>query len=182
MKTLCRLFGGLLVGLSFVLAGCGGGSSSSSGSGSHALEISGGWTINVEGGNTLTANLVPSPCQVTTPIGTFSVYTDASLTLLATTCFIADDNNGQGSISGTGQFFYPPQGVLLGVQADPVPANGSGPIGGLFVEADSLGDYAIFNANGTAQASSKSISGGFACNPVSPNCAGIAGTFTGTRQ
>ncbi len=181
MELFCRLSGRLLLCLPFALAGCGGGSSSGSSS-SQALEVSGAWTINVAGGNTLNVTLVPSPCQVSTPIGTFSVYTDSSLTVLATTCFIADDNTGQGSISGTGQFFYPPVGVLLGVQSDPIRANGSGPIGGVFVEADSFGDYAIFNANGTAQSSGKSISGSFACNPVSTNCAGISGTFSGTHQ
>jgi hypothetical protein len=182
MTPLCRLSWLLLLCLALVLAGCGGGSSNSSTPTSQPLEISGSWTINAQGGSTLTATLVSSPCQVSTPIGTFSVYTDSSLTVLATTCFIADDNTGQGSISGTGQFFYPPQGVLLGVQSDPIPANGSGPIGGLFVEADSFGDYAIFNANGTAQASAKSISGSFACNPASFSCAGVSGTFTGTHQ
>jgi hypothetical protein len=178
--TRLRRLAGLLLCPPLMLVGCGG--SSSGGSSSQSLEISGSWTINVAGGNVLTATLVPSPCQVSTPIGTFSVYTDASLTVLASTCFIADDNTGQGSISGTGEFFYPPQGVLLGVQSDPIPANGSGPIGGLFVEADNFGDYAVFNANGTVQASAKSISGGFACNPGTPVCAGVSGTFSGTHQ
>jgi hypothetical protein len=102
---------------------------------------------------------------------------------LASTCFIADNNSGQGSISGTsGAFLYPPQGVLLGVQSDPVAANSSEAIGAIFVEADAFGNYAIHNANGTVQASSKSISGNFACNAQSPHCFGESGSFTGTHQ
>jgi hypothetical protein len=149
MKYASLLLVFLLLVSSVVLSSCGGGGSSSNSSSSTnaSLEISGSWTISSSSGNSqnsMTASLVSSPCQVNTPIGTFSVYTDSSLTTLASTCFIADDNSGQGSISGTsGTFLYPPQGVLLGVQSDPVAANSSEAIGAIFVEADAFGNYAI---------------------------------------
>jgi hypothetical protein len=188
MKLLSRLFVGMLLCLPILLAGCGGSSKSSSTPSNQALELSGQWTISAtpsSGGSTvgLTASVVSSACQVSTPLGTFSVYTDSGHTTLAATCFIADNNTSQGSISGTsGNWTLPPQGILIGVQTDPVPANGSETIGALFVEADNSGNYAVFDASGTVQASSKSMSGNYSCDSQSPNCAGDSGTFTGTHQ
>ncbi len=44
--------------------------------------------------NTYQVALVSSPCSVTTPVGMFSVQ--------GPVCFIANNNTGEGSISGTG--------------------------------------------------------------------------------
>jgi hypothetical protein len=83
--------------------------------------IEGSWTITATetGGSNSVFNvaLVSSACSVATPIGTFTVQGPA--------CFIADDDTGQGSISGTGNFFYPPAGVLLGVPSNPASPNAS---------------------------------------------------------
>ena len=58
---------------------------------------------------------VSSPCSVSTPVGTFSVQ--------GSVCFIANNNSGQGSISGTGLLSTANNngvGVLVGTAANPV--------------------------------------------------------------
>jgi hypothetical protein len=167
---------GLLIA-SMLLTGC---SSSSTNSNSGAqgnaatTNIQGSWTITASevGGSSSVFNvtLVSSPCSVITPIGTFTVQ--------GPSCFIADDNTGQGSISGTGNFFYPPQGVLIGVSTNPAPSNAS--IDLLFAEADQFGDAAVFGGNGTV--SGGKLTGTWSCNPDSPVCTGLSGTFSGTLE
>ena len=159
--------------------GCGGGSKNSTGGNGQngtSTSIHGAWTIvATEVGtpnSTFQVTLVSSACSVATPIGTFTVQ--------GPTCFIADDGTGQGSISGTGNFIYPPQGVLIGIASSPVPANTSATVDLLFAEADRLGDAAVFSANGTVI--NGTMSGTWVCNPNSPVCAGESGTFTGTKQ
>jgi hypothetical protein len=97
--------------------------SSSSKSGS-ATQISGAWTITASevgaSSSVFSVTLVSSQCSVSTPVGIFTVQGPA--------CFIADDNTGQGSISGSGQFFYPPQGVLVGSATGTISANASATI------------------------------------------------------
>lgn len=156
-----------------LLASCGS-SSSSSGSGSQTTTaFAGNWIITATetgtSGSVFTVTLVSSPCSVATPIGTFTVT--------GPTCFIADDNSGQGSISGSGSFFYPPQGVLLGAAVSPASNNSS--IDLLFAEADSFGDAAVFSGLGAV--SSNTITGSWSCNVNSPICLGRSGTFSGTR-
>jgi hypothetical protein len=95
-------------------------------------------------------------------------------------CFIADDNTGQGSISGTGQFFYPPQGVLVGSSTNPIPSDSTAAINLLFVEADRYGDVAVFDGNGSV--SNGAITGTWACDPGTPVCTGVGGTFSGSQN
>jgi hypothetical protein len=176
-KRITRVYciGLLIVSISFT--GCGS-SNSNSNSGAEAnaatTNIQGSWAITASeaGGSSSVFNvtLVTSPCSVATPIGTFTVQ--------GPSCFIADDNTGQGSISGTGNFFYPPQGVLIGVPANPAPSNASVDL--LFAEADQFGDAAVFGGNGTI--SGGKLTGTWSCNPDSPVCAGLTGTFSGTLQ
>jgi hypothetical protein len=109
---------------------------------------------------------------VSTPVGTFTVQ--------GPSCFIADDNTGQGTISGTGNFFYPPQGLLAGVPYNPTPSNGSATVDLLFVEADQFGDIAV--ANGIGTVTNGTIAGTWTCNPDTPICTGLSGTFSGTKQ
>jgi hypothetical protein len=176
MKTLRSLLPALL--LSILLVGCGSGSKSQGGNGQNgtATSIHGNWSIvNTESGqtaSTLQVTLVSSSCSVSTPVGTFTVQ--------GPNCFIADDNTGEGSISGTGNFIYPPQGVLIGIPASPVPANQTASIDLLFVEADQFGDAAVFNGNGTV--TNGAMTGTFDCNANSPVCSGISGSFSGTKQ
>lgn len=158
--------------------GCGGGKTSTGGNGRNGTptSIHGTWTIvATEVGtqnSTFHVTLVSSGCSVATPIGTFTVQ--------GPNCFIADDNTGQGSISGTGSFIYPPQGVLIGIASSPVPANTSAPIDLLFAEADQFGDAAVFSGNGTV--TNGTMTGTWVCNQNSPVCGGESGTFTGTQQ
>jgi|HubBroStandDraft_6_1064221.scaffolds.fasta_scaffold00064_12 hypothetical protein len=154
-----------------LLSSCG---SSSKQSGPSSTNIPGSWVITATeaGGSSsiFDVTLVGSPCSVATPIGTFTVEGPA--------CFIADDNTGQGSITGTGSFIYPPQGVLIGAPANPASANAA--IDLLFAEADELGDAAVFGGTGTV--SNGTITGAWSCNPDSPVCFGEGGTFSGTQQ
>ncbi len=157
----------LLIFLLFIV-GCGSSSKQSS------TSILGNWTIvasNGAGGSTtFQASVVSSPCTVSTPIGTFTVA--------GPTCFIADNNTGKGSISGTGQFIYPPVGALVGVPADPAPAGST--LNLLFVEADLSGNAAVFGGNGTV--TGNKMTGSWTCNANSPACLGLSGTFSGNKQ
>jgi hypothetical protein len=116
--------------------------------------------------------LVSSPCSV--------VAGDEVFTVQGPTCFIADDNTGQGSISGSGQFLYPPQGVLVGSPSNPIPANTPESINLVFVEADEYGDVSVFNGSGSVD--NGTMSGTWACSTYSPVCTGLSGTFSGTRN
>ena len=149
--------------------GCGG-----SKSGSAKTSIQGNWSVtttdNTDGlHSVLQTTLVSSACTVSTPIGTFTVQ--------GPTCFIADNNTGQGSVSGTGSLIYPPQGVLVGVPANPAPDNSS--LNLLFVEADQFGDAAVFEGKGTV--ASGTMTGTWSCDSNSPICSGLNGTFSGTQ-
>ena len=171
---------GLLLCACCALGSCGGGSTGTpSTSVGQPLEISGNWTVNavnVAGASgALVLDLVSSPCVVNTPAGTLTVTG-------ATVCFIAaSGEGGEGSLSFTGSFLYTPELILIGVQADPVPANGSETVFGFLVEASGPFD-AVFDISGTIQASSKSVSGSFVCDQNSENCVGISGTISGMHQ
>lgn len=106
-----------------------------------------------------------------------TALTSGTFTVEGPACFIADNNTGQGSISGTGSFIYPPAAVLIGVAANPATANA--PIDLLFAEADQFGDAAVFGGTGTV--SNRTITGTWACNPNSPVRFGLSGTFSGTQ-
>jgi hypothetical protein len=138
----------------------------------NSTAIPGNWVITATetGQNAVfTVNLVPSPCSVATPIGTFTVT--------GPTCFIADNNTGQGAISGSGNFIYPPQGVLIGTAANP--ASNNAVVNLLFAEADQFG-AAVFGGVGTI--SNGNLTGAWTCNVNSPVCSGLNGTFSGIRK
>jgi hypothetical protein len=169
----------VLVVLSLGFGGCGGGSDTGS---SGSTSLAGNWTITANQANSTSSSvfqvaLVSSACSVSTPIGTFTVQ--------GPSCFIADDNSGQGSITGTGSFIYPPQGVLLGATVSPVPSGQTASINLLFVEADQFGDAAVFSGTGTVTSASGSgtaaLSGNWECASNSPACVGLSGTFSGTQ-
>jgi hypothetical protein len=175
MKKVFALFSVIgLVLAGMLLVSCGSNSSNGSQQANSTTNIQGTWAITAaeSGGSSSVFNvtLVSSPCSVATPIGTFTVQ--------GPSCFIADDNTGQGSISGTGSFFYPPQGVLIGVPANP--ASSSASIDLLFAEADQFGDAAVFGGTGTV--SNGTLTGTWSCNVNSPVCSGLSGTFSGTQQ
>ena len=139
----------------------------------------GTWTVTGNlgsqggGSSTYQVSLVSSPCSVTTPVGMFSVQ--------GPVCFTANNNSGQGSISGTGiptSTKSTGQGVLLGVAANPVPANGTFNL--IFVAGDASGVVVEFTGSGTV--SNGTMTGTGSCSSSTPVCQGISGTFSGTLQ
>jgi hypothetical protein len=168
MTKLTKCF--LLGSLSLLLASCGGGSNSNSGSGN--TQLSGQWNLTV-GSNAIQANLVSSSCTVPTTIGTFDVN--------EADCFLADDVTNQGSISGSGQFVYPPVGVLIGASVATLPSSGTIPFQGFYVEANQSA-YSVWDINGTITQPGSTMSGTYACDSQTPVCFGIGGSFSGTHQ
>jgi hypothetical protein len=156
-------------------AGCS--SSSNNAGGGSPTSIQGTWTVTgnlaSQGGTrTYQVSLVSSPCTVATPAGTFSVQ--------GPVCFVANNNSAQGSISGSGlpsSSKNTGQGVLIGVVANPVPANGKFNL--LFVAADQSGDVVEFTGGGTV--ASGTMTGTGSCSATTPMCQGLSGTFSGTQ-
>jgi hypothetical protein len=152
-------------------------SSNNVGSGA-TTSMPGTWTVT---GNlasqgspaTYQVSLVSSSCSVTTPVGMFSVQ--------GPVCFTANNNSGQGSISGSGlpsTSKNTGQGVLIGVAANPVPANGTFNL--LFVAGDARGNFVEFTGSGTV--SKGTMTGTGSCSTSTPLCQGMSGTFSGTLQ
>jgi hypothetical protein len=106
-------------------------------------------------------------------VGTFSVQ--------GPVCFVANNNSGQGSISGKGLLSNASntgEGVLIGVPANPVPANST--INLLFVLGESNGTFVEFTGSGTV--ANGTMSGTGSCSANTSLCQGTTATFTGTLQ
>ena len=164
----------LILSLIIFAAGCNSAKNTLAGSGT---SLQGTWTIagslGSGGSGTYQVELVSSPCSVTTPVGTFSVQ--------GSVCFIANNNSGQGSISGTGLLSTSSnagEGVLIGVAANPVPVNGT--FNALFVLGDKSGNVAEFSGGGTVIRGS--LTGTGSCTSSTPLCQGVTATFSGTQQ
>ena len=165
----------LILTLIVFAAGC---SSSKNAGGGATTPLPGTWAVTGNlgsqgGSGTYQVTLVSSPCSVTTPVGMFSVQ--------GPVCFIANNNTGQGSISGSGlpsSSKNTGQGVLIGVAANPVPANGSFNL--LFVTGDAGGNFIEFTGTGTV--SNGTMTGSGSCSASTPMCQGMSGTFSGTFQ
>lgn len=114
-----------------------------------------------------------SPCSVSTPVGTFSVQ--------GPVCFIANNNTGEGSISGKGlpsSSKNNGQGVLIGVPSNPVPDNATANL--LFVSAYGGGNFVEFTGSGTVAGGK--ITGTGSCSASTPVCQGASATFSATLQ
>src|SRR5438445_7808549 len=156
-------------------AGCNSAKNAGGGSGT---SMQGTWTVTGNlgsqgGSGTYQLELVSSPCSVTTPVGTFSVQ--------GPVCFIANNNTGQGSISGTGlpsSSKNTGQGVLIGVASNPVPADATFSL--LFVAGDKNGNVVEFTGSGTV--ANGTMTGTGSCSPSTPMCQGVTGTFSGKKQ
>lgn len=125
------------------------------------------------GNETYQVSFVSSPCSVTSPVGTFSVQ--------GPVCFIANNNTGQGSISGKGLLSNASntgEGVLIGVPANPVPDNST--INLLFVLGGQNGNFIEFTGSGTVAKGTMTGSG--SCSTSTPLCQGVSATFSGTEQ
>jgi hypothetical protein len=163
----------LILTLIVFAAGC---NSSKKAGGESETSMQRTWTVtgsvsgSQSGSGTYQVALVASPCSVTTPVGTFSVQ--------GPSCFIANNNSGQGSISGTGlpsSSKNNGQGVLIGVAANPVPAGGAFTL--VFVAGDSNGNVVEFTGSGTV--GNGTLTGTGSCSPSTPMCQGVSGTFSG---
>jgi hypothetical protein len=156
-------------------AGCN--SANNTGSGQET-SMQGTWAVTGDigsqsGSETYQVAFVPSPCSVMSPVGTFSVQ--------GPVCFIANNNTGQGSISGKGLLGNSKntgEGVLIGVAANPVPANGT--FNMIFVAGDASGNFVEFTGSGTV--SNGTMTGTGSCSPSTPLCQGMTGTFSGKQQ
>ena len=116
--------------------------------------------------------LVPSPCSVDSPLGTFSVQ--------GSVCFIANNNTGNGSIAGTGlpaSSKNTSEGVLIGAPANPAPDGST--INLLFVAAAS-GSFAEFTGTGTV--TNGKWTGTASCSADTPVCQGVSATFSANAQ
>jgi|HubBroStandDraft_5_1064220.scaffolds.fasta_scaffold15102_3 hypothetical protein len=157
-------------------------SSSSNSSGGSGTSMQGTWTVtgsfSQQRGPTPQSSsgpyqveLVSSPCSVITPVGTFSVE--------GTVCFIANNNSGQGSISGPGIAAKSTgQGVLIGVPSNPLPSGGTFNL--LFIDADQSLNFIEFTGSGTV--SNGMMKGSGSCSSSTPMCQGATGTFSGSPQ
>jgi hypothetical protein len=118
-------------------------------------------------------HLFQALCTVATPVGAFSVE--------GPTCFIANNNSGQGSISGTGlstTIQNTQEGILIGVSSNPVRDGGTFNL--LFVAGDKNGNFVEGTASGTV--SKGSMTGTGSCSSNTPICQGVSGTFSGSHQ
>ena len=168
-----------------VATGCGASQSGSNNNSSGVPSLAGTWLVTaeqtgVQGGfySEMNVTLVPSACSVSTPIGTFTVQ--------GTSCYIADSNSGQGSITEASvptSFLLPPQGVLIGI-GPPIPTNNSPQVDFVFVEADTSGDVVVFNGNGTygPQGNVFGFTGTWQTNANSTLGQGDAGSFSATQK
>jgi hypothetical protein len=154
-------------------AGCS--SSSNNTGGGPGTSMQGTWTVtgNLNPNATYQVVFVSSPCSVTTPVGTFSVQ--------GPVCFTANNNSGQGSISGTGipsSSKNNGQGVLIGVAANPVPSGGAFNL--LFVAGDANGTVVEFTGGGTV--TDGTMTGNGSCSTSTPICQGMSSTISGTQH
>ena len=165
----------LILILILFAAGC---SSTNSSGGGPGTSMQGTWTVTgnlgtQSGNETYQVTFVSSPCSVISPVGTFSVQ--------GPVCFIANNNTGQGSISGQGLLSNASntgEGVLIGVASNPVPANST--VNLLFVLGEKNGTFLEFTGSGTVV--NGTMTGSGACSPSTPMCQGMSATFSGTLQ
>ncbi len=171
MKAILAL---VLSSLMAFAIGCG----SSSNASVSPNQLVGSWSITTTDGvngtsGTIQATLIAatvgqnSNCVVTAVNGSGGT---SVFTVQGSSCALADNQTGQGAISGTGYFFYPPVGVLVGETGNQLDL--------IFVEG-SGNSYAVFNATGTM--ANGAMSGSWTCNLETPICAGLSGTFSGAK-
>jgi len=182
MNSLCRLFGALvllcLASLALFLAGCGSSSSKSN----QPLNITAGtWTITSTqtgggGSATITATFTTFPCS-NTNIALGPDWTIPGPLTAATVCLTATPVLKSGGST--------PEGLIIGVAANPVPANGTTTMvagTSFYADRDSSSKPDAYDLTGTITASTKGISGTFTCDAAAPNCSGQTGTFSGTMK
>src|ERR1019366_908593 len=161
--------------IAFAIA-CGGSSS--------ATNEGGNWTITtVDSGNsalnsTFNVSLVPGNCEAPNNPYPTSQGGEAIIFVSGPSgCFIGDGDIGQGSISGTGYFFSPPQTALVGLRSPP---NSPSELDLMFIEAGPNDQYAVFDGSGTI--TNSTMTGTWSCSLQFTSCSGMSGTFSGSKQ
>jgi hypothetical protein len=172
----CILISISLLILTLLAAGC---SSTNSTRGSSGTSMLGTWNVTGNLGSqgpgpySYQVMFVSSPCSVASPVGTFSV--------VGPVCFIANNNSGQGSITGKGLLTSAKntgEGILIGVSANPVPDNSA--ISLLFVLGEANGSFAEFT--GSATVANGKMTGTGSCSTNTPMCQGVSATFSASPQ
>jgi len=162
--------------LALFAAGC---SSTNNTGGGAGTPMQGTWNVTGSLGSqgpgpySYQVTFVSSPCSVASPVGTFSVA--------GPVCFIANNNSGQGSITGKGLLASAKdtgEGVLIGVSANPVTDNST--IRLLFVLGEANGSFVEFT--GSATVANGKMTGTGSCSTNTPMCQGISATFSGTSS
>ena len=185
MNSCYRLFGTLLLlclaGLALFLGGCGSSSKSTTTTNQPMNITSGTWTLtgtDSSGSFSMTANFTTFPCSNTNVYIGPTWYMSGTFSTTAAVCL-----NGGTPTSKTSGFT--PQGLVFGVAANPVPANGTTTFtagSAFFAALDTNGNSDLYDLTGTFTASSNSVSGTFTCDPACSFCSGDSGTFSGTMN
>lgn len=152
-------------------------------------------TIQAPATATLQANLVSVPCSTIDALVTSPVGGGATLSSWASSCSLADNFNGTGSVAdipGGGDYFdYTPQVVVVATGTSGSSTNPTTTMNLYMLECSgtSTACYAnqpdeIFFGQGTLATPSTSLSGIWECQgDTSSPCYGYAkGTFVGTQQ
>lgn len=144
----------------------------------------GNWSITISDSSypdsIFNANLVPGPCTVTTVMGVYGEDT--------TYCFVAS-NNGQGSLSGAGWFFYSPTEVIVNTAEVFTPTNPTIGLAVILLEGDPEdGNFSVFSGSGTLTVNGE-MSGSWMCayGPCTVTLPGggitsLGGAFTGSKN
>ncbi|MGO9087177.1 MAG: hypothetical protein ACLQBK_18320 [Candidatus Sulfotelmatobacter sp.] len=184
MNSRYRLLAGLLLLCiaSFALfqAGCG----SSSKTSNQPLDITAGtWTITITpasgASESMTATFTTFNCSNTNVYVGPSWHQPAAFSSTAAVCLSAGTPTSKTS-------GFTPQGLVIGVGANPVPANGTTTLttyAAFFAQLNSDGvDSDLYDLTGTITASTKNVSGTYSCDPACGTCNGKSGTFSGTMN
>ena len=141
-------------------------------------------SVNGSSVNTLNALLITGNCTAPGPDGGLYPTASGGEGVIATpdeSCFIADSDAGEGTISGTGSFIYPPQVILVGIRSPP---NSPSELQFVLIEAaqgaTKNDQFAVFDGTGTI--TNSTMTGTWSCDVSFPVCSGMSGTFSGTKQ
>lgn len=182
MKSLCRLFGAVLLiclaGVALFLAGCG---SSSKKTSNQPLEIVGAWNLTITptgggGSGSLQATFASlSPCPSGWGSSCFLACASADVCGVPGTAY--------GSLSTTTPDAGTPNWLGIGVNSDPVAAGQTTAIVvGRFDMFGTTDLEEFYDLTGTFNAATKGVSGSYTCDSGSPNPCSTTGTFSGTHQ
>jgi hypothetical protein len=173
MNSRLRLLVGILLlclaSLALVLAGCGSSKSN------QPLDVTAGtWTFTGQGGGSFTVTFTTFPCSNTNiPVG--KDFTETGPLSNSTVCVTGSPV--AVNFDGT------PEGLVLGLSANPVPANGTATVesgNAWFAMENESSTPLLWDVTGTFTANTKSFSGQVACDPSCSACDKSPIPITGT--